>query len=242
MISPNKTYDTKCMRCGVSMIKEEENKDGAGYSCDICLKIEQEYLEEKNTVECPSCKRTDYGYIHSPPNSDGFTCNICDGEKKLHKNDTDTAMELFIPAYFKMCDTGKFSMAFLKEYKEMYDCITSIIYNISHNRRELIYNYWKKIKQLVHKEIIFNNNSRKVRVLQRYLLELDYGNEVKFSWNEFALKYAKEHPDRKSQIFSKVYDIREMIKDAIEYHKEKTKERNRERDRKRYRERRNRKK
>ena len=239
MISPNKTYDTKCMRCGVSMIKEEENKDGAGYSCDICLKIEQEYLEEKNTVECPSCKRTEYSYIHSPPNSDSFTCNICDGEKKLHKNDTDTAMDLFRPVYFKMCNTGEFCAVFLKEYTEMYDCFTSMIYNVSHNRRELVYNYWKKIKQLIHKEIIFNNRSRKVRVLQRYLEEMDYGNEARFSWNDFTQKYAKEFPDRKSQIYGKVYQIREMIKDAIKYHKEKTKERERERAKER---RRNRKK
>ena len=40
----------KCMRCHMNMEKKEENKDGVWYSCDECLKQEEEYLEEVKII------------------------------------------------------------------------------------------------------------------------------------------------------------------------------------------------
>tara|TARA_R110001606_G_scaffold282330_1_gene430966 strand:- start:265 stop:1029 length:765 start_codon:yes stop_codon:yes gene_type:complete len=35
----------KCMRCNMDMEKKEENKDGVWYSCDECLKQEEEFMD-----------------------------------------------------------------------------------------------------------------------------------------------------------------------------------------------------
>ena len=43
--------EVKCMRCNMDMEKKEENKDGVWYSCDECLKKEEEYYEEQEEQE-----------------------------------------------------------------------------------------------------------------------------------------------------------------------------------------------
>ena len=55
-----KEKEERCMRgCGNSVIKNSANKDGVGYTCNDCLKEEEEYLEEEKEERCNGCGRRD---------------------------------------------------------------------------------------------------------------------------------------------------------------------------------------